>query len=126
MGKHLSAPRRFNSVVLEIRSRKGILHLGSITGVRLNDTKCKIISHLGKRPATTVTICRLPKDGSLSISGRIHTHVTRLTRAFPTKIGCGIALSAASIMRSSVSRIVGAFIRTVVLIILIVFFFLRD
>lgn len=124
--KQLDSPRRFKGVVVRHRRSKTVLHLGSVTEVSLKSTSCDIISQLGKRPATTVTVCRRPNSGSLSISGKIGTGVRRLTTGFPTKISCGIALSAASIVRTSVSRIVIAFFRAALLIVLIVFLFLRG
>lgn len=126
IGKHLSSPSRFNGVILHDSAKNGVLHLGSITHVSLKSTSCGIISRLHKGPATTVTVCRRPNSGSLSMSGKIGTGVRRLTRAFPSKMRCGIALSAASMVGRSVSRMLIAFLRAALLMMLIVFLFLRG
>lgn len=73
-----------------------------------------------------LTVCVLPKTGTVRMTGDIGRTVRRVDGGFPRKVDCRVPFSVAACVSRSVRRICGALFRTLVLIVVMMCLSLRD
>lgn len=122
----LTRTQRFRSVIIRMKRSNALVQLQSVNQTRLNSRGCDFSIEARNGLTTNLLMCRLPNDGTLSITATIHSHVARLRRDFPPKLQTRLIFSAASFIQISLQRILVALIRTILLMLLVLFVFLRS
>lgn len=125
-GKHLVAPRRFNRVMVHSASGNRMLGLGSVTSLRLKRRDCTCGNAASKRGNVSYVVFRATNSGTARMGGGVSGFLRRTQGSLPGKMRLARLVDSGSFLCTSVCRMIGALVRTVVLMVLIICIFLRS
>lgn len=124
--KHLGDMRRFRGVIIHTRRSNSILHLGSITGIRLKALDCNFSDRVSNGPTIAFVVCRMTNSGTARIGRHVTTRLRGVGRRLPANVRFVAVVDSGSFLFTSVCGMIRALVITVVLMVLIICFFLRS
>lgn len=125
-GNHLRDRRRFRGVIVHTATSNRMLHLGSMTGIRLKHLACKFTGGAGNRPDMATVVFRATNSGTARVVGSYRALLGGTRGAVPPNMGMDVSRGTGSFLFTSVRRMVGALVRTFVLIFVMICVFLRS
>ncbi len=103
-----------------------MLHLGSMTHIRLKARSCTFSNRVSKRPDYSFLMFRITNSGTATAGREVGDLVRRVDRSLPRNLRFVAVVDSGSFLFTSVRRIMRALFVTLLLMVLMICFFLRS
>ncbi len=121
----LSSPQEFNNLIIK-EDQNNIVKFQDIGNAELSALNEKTVLKRGGVPMVAVVLVPLPGSNNIEIADEFHRRLKFIEKDLPEDVGIEIAFDSTSYIRSSIAEVQETIITAFVLVVAIIFLFLRD
>ncbi|MBR5804350.1 MAG: efflux RND transporter permease subunit [Bacteroidaceae bacterium] len=122
----LTTPEEFGRIILRTNTDGAALRLSDVAKVEVGSQTYGTISRVNGRPTAAIAIYQLPGANALDVVKNVRTRMEELSASLPVGVQCQVALDTTEVVRSSVHEVLKTFIEATILVVLVIFLFLRS
>ena len=122
----LTTPEEFGRIILRTNTDGAVLRLSDVAKVEVGSQTYGTISRVNGRPTAAIAIYQLPGANALDVVKNVRTRMEELSASLPVGVQCQVALDTTEVVRSSVHEVLKTFIEATILVVLVIFLFLRS
>jgi multidrug efflux pump len=121
----LSSPQEFNSLIIK-EDQNNIVRFQDIGSAELSALNEKTVLKRDAVPMVAVVLVPLPGSNNIEIADEFYRRLEFIKKDLPADIGVEIGFDSTSYIRSSIAEVQETIITAFILVVAIIFLFLRD
>ena len=121
----LSSPQEFNELIIK-ESESNLVRFQDIGTAELSALNEKTLLRHNLEPSVGVVLVPLPNANNIEISNEFYKRLDFIKRDLPADVGVEVAYDSTRYIRQSISEVEETIITAFILVVLIIFLFLRD
>ena len=122
----LEKPEEFENIVIRALPNGELLRLKDIATVELGTTTYLYIGEVNGSPGTSFSIFQTPGSNATEVINKIDEYMAEAAKEFPADLEMVVLSSSNDFLYASIYNVVRTLIEAVILVILVVFVFLRN
>lgn len=122
----LTTPEEFGRIVLRTGSDGALLRLSDVAKVEVGSQTYGTVSRVNGVPTAAIAIYQLPGANALDVVKDVRIRMEELSASLPVGVQYQVALDTTEVVRSSVHEVLKTFIEATLLVVLVIFLFLRS
>jgi len=121
----LSSPQEFNELIIK-ESESNLVRFQDIGTAELSALNEKTLLRRDGEPMVAVVLVPLPGSNNIEIADEFYKRLELIKKDLPADVGVEIGFDGTSFIRQSISEVEETIITAFILVVLIIFLFLRD
>jgi multidrug efflux pump len=121
----LTTPEQFNNVILK-EDGTGIVRLRDVGYAELGAENYKTITKTNGVPTVSVVVIPQPGANQIEISDEVHRRIAEMNKDLPEDVVVDVAFDNTDFVRASISEVQETLYIAFILVVVIIFLFLRD
>ncbi|GAA0877635.1 efflux RND transporter permease subunit [Algoriphagus jejuensis] len=121
----LSSPQEFNNLIIK-EDQNNIVKFQDIGNAELSALNEKTVLKRNGVPMVAVVLVPLPGSNNIEMADEFHRRLEYIKKDLPKDVGVEIAFDSTSYIRSSIAEVQETIITAFILVVAIIFLFLRD
>ena len=122
----MEKPEEFENIVIRALPNGELLRLKDIATVELGTTTYLYIGEVNGSPGTSFSIYQTPGSNATEVINKIDEYMAEAAKEFPADLEMVVLSSSNDFLYASIYNVVRTLIEAVILVILVVFVFLRN
>lgn len=122
----LTSPEEFGRIILRTGVDGAVLRLSEVAKVEVGSQTYGTVSRVNGMPTAAIAIYQLPGANALDVVQDVKTCMEELSISLPVGVQYQVALDTTEVVRSSVHEVLKTFIEATILVVLVIFLFLRS
>ena len=116
----------FGNIILRTGTDGAILRLSDVARVEVGSQTYGTVSRVNGQPTAAIAIYQLPGANALDVVHDVKLRMEELAASLPPGVAYEVALDTTEVVRSSIHEVLKTFIEATVLVVLVIFLFLRS
>lgn len=122
----LGTPEEFGNIILRIGDGGRILRLRDVATIDVGSQTYNTISKVNGRPTAAIAIYQLPGANAIEVVENVKSRMAQLAESLPAGVRYQVALDTTEVVSSSIHEVLKTFVEATILVVLVIFFFLKD
>ena len=122
----LDSPEEFGRIIIRVEEGERILRLSDVARIEVGSQTYNTISRVNGQPTAAIAIYQLPGANALEVVGLVRDRMDELAQSLPVGLSYDVTLDTTKVVRSSVHEVLKTFLEATVLVVLVIFLFLRN
>ena len=122
----LDSPEEFGRIIIRVEEGERILRLSDVARIEVGSQTYNTISRVNGKPTAAIAIYQLPGANALEVVGLVRDRMDELAQSLPVGLSYDVTLDTTEVVRSSVHEVLKTFFEATVLVVLVIFLFLRN
>ena len=122
----LDSPEEFGRIIIRVEEGERILRLSDVARIEVGSQTYNTISRVNGQPTAAIAIYQLPGANALEVVGLVRNRMDELAQSLPIGVHYEVALDTTEVVRSSIHEVLKTFLEATVLVVLVIFLFLRN
>lgn len=122
----LETPEEFGRIIIRVEQGERLLRLSDVARIEVGSQTYTTISRVNGQPTAAIAIYQLPGANALEVVERVKERMDELAQALPVGVRYEVALDTTEVVSASIHEVLKTFIEATVLVVLVIFLFLRS
>jgi len=123
----LKTPADFGNVIVKTNPATGeMIYLKDVARVELGKFTFSSNSFTNGKPASYLLVYQAPGSNALQTAENIYAELNQLKKSFPTDVDYMVPFESVTIIKVSISEVIGTLLKALALVALVVFLFLQS
>ena len=122
----LDSPEEFGRIIIRVEEGERILRLSDVARIEVGSQTYNTISRVNGQPTAAIAIYQLPGANALEVVQLVRARMDELAQSLPVGVRYEVALDTTEVVRSSIHEVLKTFLEATVLVVLVIFLFLRN
>lgn len=122
----LETPEEFGRIIIRVEQGERLLRLSDVARIEVGSQTYTTISRVNGQPTAAIAIYQLPGANALEVVEDVRNRMDQLAQALPVGVRYEVALDTTEVVSASIHEVLKTFIEATVLVVLVIFLFLRS
>jgi len=122
----LETPEEFGRIIIRVEDGERLLRLSDVARIEVGSQTYTTISRVNGQPTAAIAIYQLPGANALEVVEKVRERMDQLAQALPVGVRHEVALDTTEVVSASIHEVLKTFIEATVLVVLVIFLFLRS
>lgn len=122
----LETPEEFGRIIIRVEDGERLLRLSDVARIEVGSQTYTTISRVNGQPTAAIAIYQLPGANALEVVEKVRERMDQLAQALPVGVRYEVALDTTEVVSASIHEVLKTFIEATVLVVLVIFLFLRS
>jgi len=122
----LETPEEFGRIIIRVEQGERLLRLSDVARIEVGSQSYTTISRVNGQPTAAIAIYQLPGANALEVVEDVRNRMDQLAQALPVGVRYEVALDTTEVVSASIHEVLKTFIEATVLVVLVIFLFLRS
>jgi len=122
----LETPEEFGRIIIRVEDGERLLRLSDVARIEVGSQTYTTISRVNGQPTAAIAIYQLPGANALEVVTDVRDRMDELAQALPVGVSYEVALDTTEVVSASIHEVLKTFIEATVLVVLVIFLFLRS
>lgn len=122
----LETPEEFGRIIIRVEEGERLLRLSDVARIEVGSQTYTTISRVNGQPTAAIAIYQLPGANALEVVEKVRERMDQLAQALPVGVRYEVALDTTEVVSASIHEVLKTFIEATVLVVLVIFLFLRS
>ena len=122
----LETPEEFGRIIIRVENGERLLRLSDVARIEVGSQTYTTISRVNGQPTAAIAIYQLPGANALEVVEKVRERMDQLAQALPVGVRYEVALDTTEVVSASIHEVLKTFIEATVLVVLVIFLFLRS
>ena len=122
----LETPEQFENIVIRALANGEVLRLKDVAEIELGTQSYQYIGEVNGAPGTSFNIYQTPGSNATEVINQIDAYMAKAVEDFPKDLEMVVLSSSNDFLYASIKNVLRTLLEAIVLVILVVFVFLRD
>lgn len=122
----LDTPEEFGNIIIRVEDGERLLRLNDIATIEVGSQTYNTISKVNGQPTAAIAIYQLPGANALDVVQHVRGRMEELSQNLPAGVHYQVTLDTTEVVRSSIHEVLKTFIEATILVVLVIFLFLRN
>ena len=122
----LETPEEFGRIIIRVENGERLLRLSDVARIEVGSQSYTTISRVNGQPTAAIAIYQLPGANALEVVEDVRDRMDQLAQALPVGVRYEVALDTTEVVSASIHEVLKTFIEATVLVVLVIFLFLRS
>ena len=122
----LETPEEFGRIIIRVEQGERLLRLSDVARIEVGSQSYTTISRVNGQPTAAIAIYQLPGANALEVVEDVRSRMDQLAQALPVGVRYEVALDTTEVVSASIHEVLKTFIEATVLVVLVIFLFLRS
>lgn len=122
----LETPEEFGRIIIRVENGERLLRLCDVARIEVGSQTYTTISRVNGQPTAAIAVYQLPGANALEVVDQVKERMDELAQALPVGVRYEVALDTTEVVSASIHEVLKTFIEATVLVVLVIFLFLRS
>ena len=122
----LETPEEFGRIIIRVENGERLLRLSDVARIEVGSQTYTTISRVNGQPTAAIAVYQLPGANALEVVDQVKERMDELAQALPVGVRYEVALDTTEVVSASIHEVLKTFIEATVLVVLVIFLFLRS
>ena len=122
----LETPEEFGRIIIRVEDGERLLRLSDVARIEVGSQTYTTISRVNGQPTAAIAIYQLQGAKALEVVEKVRERMDQLAQALPVGVRYEVALDTTEVVSASIHEVLKTFIEATVLVVLVIFLFLRS
>ena len=122
----METPEEFGRIIIRVEDGERLLRLSDVARIEVGSQTYTTISRVNGQPTAAIAIYQLPGANALKVVEDVRNRMDQLAQALPVGVRYEVALDTTEVVSASIHEVLKTFIEATVLVVLVIFLFLRS
>ena len=122
----LETPEEFGRIIIRTEADGRLLRLADVARIEVGSQTYSTVSRLNGQPTAAIALYQLPGANALEVVEKVRERMDQLAQSLPVGLRYEVALDTTEVVSASIHEVLKTFIEATVLVVLVIFLFLRS